>query len=402
MKSLKPLAVLVFVLLSHNAAMGQEYTFSLHTGYTVPNSHEWDYIAGGSIGADAAVAWRVDWGFCDTNGYFPLLRWPYKMGLRGGFTFFPNGIAGQRVALTGFIREPLLRFNRLMRLEGDTSLSNVRESLDLDIGFGLALYTNPYCRVPNPDNVFIGSFLNCMIQLGLSYSCTLPNWSHVVVGFNFAHSSNGYLLKPNKGLNYMQLSLGFSLPEIKGHGLMYVSEFDTSASDTGIYWPVVEWPLMPVGNPAYRGGEYFLTYAPGIVMPRYTGASRNYFYAHTASVGWLYRFVPAHAAGVNLDLTYNYSHTAVIRHWNEDYSLPFYIGVAGFYEATYHRLTLHTAMAAYLCRSQHGTTPLYERVGLYYNIGPEYRRLRHFVGVALKSHMAHIDFIEWHYGIRFR
>ena len=116
----------------------------------------------------------------------------------------------------------------------------------------------------------------------------------------------------------------------------------------------------------------------------------------------MYRFNPARAAGINIDLTYNYSHTAVIAHWKENYNLPFYIGLAATYEASYHRLTLHTALAAYLTRSEHGTTPFYERVGLFYNFGKEYHRMRHFVGVSLKSHMAHIDFIEWHYGIRFR
>ena len=228
--------------------------------------------------------------------------------------------------------------------------------------------------------------------------------SQIVVAAKFAHSSNGYLKKPNKGLNYLQLSVGYTLPaRLYQDSPARVSKFDTVLlSGRGLLLPVYQRQLWPVDNHAFRGGDIMFSYAGGVVMPRYTGASSNYFYAHTARLGYYYRFNPARAAGINFDLTYNYSHTAVIRHWHEDYNLPFYIAVAAAYEATYHRLTLHTALAAYLCRSMHGTTPLYERVGLFYNFGDEYRRVRHFVGVSLKSHMAHIDFIEWHYGLKFR
>lgn len=384
---------------------GQEvYTFSLLSGYTVPNSSEWSYIGGMSAGVDAAVSFRQHWGYEDTSGYFPYLRRPYNLGIRGNFTCFQHDIAGQRIGLSGFLQKPLLRFRHKMILKGDSVPVTVLEPLCLEMDFGLAFYTNPYCRTPDPSNVFIGSYTNCLVQIGLSYSMRLRDMSQIVVSAKFAHSSNGYLKKPNKGLNYLQLSVGYALPDVRAgkDGPVRVSIFDTTHVSAGEYWPVYQNQLWPVDNPAFRGGDILLAYAPGVVMPRYTGASSNYFYAHTARLGYYYRFNPARAVGINLDLTYNYSHTAVIRHWHEDYNLPFYIAVAAAYEATYHRLTLHTALAAYLCRSVHGTTPLYERVGLFYNFGNEYRRVRQFVGVSLKSHMAHIDFIEWHYGIRFR
>ena len=394
---------LLFIFLSSHSLLAQpQRTFSLLTGYTVPNSSEWSYIADIPIGIDAAFSKTVDWGFDGVNGYFPILR-KYNLGLRGNITFFPNAIAGQRIGLSGFIQEPLWRFKRKVLFDGDTVPSTTLNPLSLEMDCGLAFYTNPYSRTPNPDNVFIGSNFNCMIQIGLSYSHCLRDFSHIVFAAKLAHSSNGYLVKPNKGLNYLQLSVGYTLPAQYPSGFCRISYFDTIDRGARDLWPVINSREMwPMDNPAFRGGEWLLSYAPGVVMPRYTGASQNYFYAHTAQAGWLYRFNPARAVGATLDLTYNYSHTAIIRHWNENYSLPFYIGIAGVYEATYYRLTLHTAVAAYLARSEHGTTPLYERVGLYYNFGREYRRVRHFVGVALKSHMAHIDFIEWHYGIRIR
>ncbi len=376
-------------------------TLSLLSGYTVPNSSEWNYIKDISDGVDAAFAWRQDWGFrADSAAFFPLLRKPYWMGVRGNFTYFPNDIAGHRIGISGFLQQPLFEFRHHI-----DSIGDVREYLNLEMDFGLAFYTNPYCRTPNPDNVFIGSYTNCMIQIGLSYARRMRGMSQVVFAAKFSHSSNGYLRKPNKGLNYLQLSVGYTLSDRNLYQLGGVRESyfrtDTEADSNRSYWPSRDKNYWPTDNSAFRGGEWLVSYAPGVVMPRYTGAKRNYFYAHTAQLGWLYRFNPARAVGATLDLTYNYSHTAVIAHWKEGYNLPFYIAASAAYEATYHRLTIHAALAAYITRSEHGTTPLYERVGLYYNLSKEYRPVRHFVGVALKSHMAHIDFIEWHYGIKF-
>ncbi len=405
MRFLNRLILLIFFAAVSVSAKGQiQYTFSALAGYTMPNSAEWSYIGGFSSGIDASVGWRQNWGYEDTNGFLPLLRIPYYMGVRGNFTYFHNDIAGQRFGLCGFLQEPVCYVKHFMTRADDSSFGYVINPICLEMDFGLAAYTNPFCRTPNPQNVFIGSYVNCLIQIGLSYSHMLKNQSRIVFGAKFAHSSNGYLQKPNKGLNYLQLSLGYALPlkHLEGNKFR-ISYFDTiDKSKNHLFMPVVYWPDKPFDNPAFRGSDIFFSYAPGIVMPRYTGTSRKYFYAHTARAGWMYRFNPARAVGVNIDLTYNYSHTAVISHWNEDYKLPFYIGLAAAYEATYHRLTLHTALAAYLTRSEHGTTPLYERVGLFYNLSKEYRRVRHFVGVSLKSHMAHVDFIEWHYGIKFR
>ncbi len=395
--------LLVLLLLSApSLSVAQPHTtLSLLSGYTVPNSSEWNYIKDISAGVDAAFAWRQDWGFrADSAAFFPLLRKPYWMGVRGNFTYFPNDIAGHRIGISGFLQQPLFEFRH--RID---SIGDVREYLNLDMDFGLAFYTNPYCRTPNPDNVFIGSYTNCMIQIGLSYARRMCDMSQIVLAAKFAHSSNGYLRKPNKGLNYLQLSVGYTLSDrnLYQRGGVRESFFrtDIAPDSNRSYWLSRDRNYWPTDNPAFRGGEWLVSYAPGIVMPRFTGAKRNYFYAHTAQLGWLYRFNPARAVGATLDLTYNYSHTAVIAHWNEGYSLPFYIAASAAYEATYHRLTIHAALAAYITRSEHGTTPLYERVGMYYNLSKEYRPVRHFVGVALKSHMAHIDFIEWHYGIKF-
>ena len=317
------------------------------------------------MGLDAFCGQRQELGYLDADSIFVALRRPYEIGLRLNFTYFPNAIAGHRIGLCGMLLEPVL--------------VNDRDGLYFEMDFGLAAYTDPYRRTPDPRNVFIGSYLNCMVEIGPTYIHYNGNGSRILAGARFVHSSNGYLKKPNKGLNYLQATVGYS-PSIPGNKTCR--------------------RVVVMDSAHYRGGDFLISYAPGIVMPRYTGYSHNYFYANTARVGWLYNFTPCRAAGATLDVTYNFSHTAVIRHHNENYNLPFYVGIAAAYETSWDHWALHAAMAAYLLRSVHGTTPLYERVGLFYHFGDGRKKVRHFVGVSLKSHMAHIDFIEWHYGIK--
>ena len=342
------------------------YSLSQVISYTVPNSEEWSYISDVGGGLDIAM-----YQLCRINYLSPyadtLSNRMFTHGMRANFTYFPNDIAGQRIGVTGFICEPLL--------------GNYTHGLDLEMDCGLAFFTNPFVRTANPQNVFIGSYLNCLIQLGLSYHHSYASGYGITLAAKFSHSSNGYLLKPNKGLNYLQAELGLRWPS--RHGYLRVHNLSVDSSD-------------------FNRSSIFASYAPGIVMPRWEGASQKYFYAHTARLGWMYNINPKRAVGLNLDITYNFSHTAIIQHYNNDYKLPFYVGLAAAYETNFYNYTLHVAMARYLLRSTHGTTPFYERVGIFYNIPNNGRRLRHFVGVSLKSHMAHIDFIEWHYGIKFK
>lgn len=341
-------------------------TVSLLGSYTVPNSEEWDYIKDHSVGIDVAAAWKQQWGWQDKEGVFHPLRRTYDMGVRLNFTYFPNDIAGQRIGLCGFISEPVLDFwNSSLRFEMD---------------FGLAWYTNPYRRTPNPQNVFIGSYTNCLIELGPSFRHYFSNGTAIVLAGKFVHSSNGYLKKPNKGLNYLQAELGYSFHNDRARTFQHQYLCDTQY---------------------FSGGQLLMSFSDGYVQPRFVEAKKRYYHANTVRFGWLYDLSPARSVGANIDFTYNRSHEELNAFYG-DYDLPFYVGLAGFYEAHWQRLTLHTALAFYLLRSIHGTTPMYERVGLFYNFGNPNSAMRQFVGVSLKSHMAHIDFIEFHFGVKIR
>ncbi len=382
-KSFMVLAVVQLLLVSPLHSQ-HHWTASLTSGYTVPNSSEWRYIADISAGVDVAWSRPCVWLVHSPDTIDPPyhLRQPYELGVRGNFTFFPNAIAGQRIGLLGFISEPLLTFGggRQLRLE---------------MGAGLAYYTKPYSRSHDEDNVFIGSALNCLIQCGLSYNRPLSDGSALVVAGKFNHSSNGYLVRPNKGLNYLQVELGYRFPHRTLPAL-----------------PTSEWQLVDstacrilstaCRQEAYPGHSFFVSYASGVVRTRTIKVPDRLYYAYTGRMGWQYWFTPCRAVGANLDLTYNTTHTGVRNIEHDDYPLPFYVGLCANYETCFHRLSLHLALATYLLKSDQAYTSYYERVGLFYHFGDDVRRIRHFVGVSIKAHGAHADFIEWHYGIRLK
>ena len=362
-----------------------DYIVSGFVSHTMPNSDEWSYISDYGTGVDFAVRFSQLWCWRYGDTSRTLIREPYNMGVRTNFTYYPNDIAGHRIAVAPFIQTSLLR----------------RESHSLLFGFdvGLACFTKPFSRTPDAQNVFIGSYINCMIQFGLVYEYQFKNNSALSLYANFAHSSNGYIQKPNKGLNYMQLQLGYHLPR-KMHSPELLSDCNRLVLFDSVYYI-----YLPVDfdSCAFSRHDMFFSVAPGFVRPRDSRIENRFFYAYTARVGWQYHFNIKRAVGANIDITYNGTHDKLRDMEPVDYKLPFYVGLCGNYEATWHKLSLHIGVAYYLLRSWHQHGKYYERVGLFYNFGDDVTaRTRHFVGVSLKAHAAHVDFIEWHYGVKIR
>lgn len=334
----------------------QNYSITLLGSYTVPNSSEWDYIRGFGYGVDASM-WVPQRWFSSDSSY--LIRIPYNAGVRINYTRFPDGIAGDRFGILGFIQEPILSIPHLY----------------LDMGVLAAIYTNPFRRSHDNRNVFIGSYLNCLIQVGLTYKIKALTFSG-----KFAHSSNGYLYKPNKGLNYLQFEVGHDFRSNNAHTQNQLSFTPTSLKTSSL----------------------LISIAPGIVRPRLTEVADRYYYAYTIRLGWQYNFSQVRAAGITLDVTNNGSHDSIRVAEHDPYKLPFNVALCANYETWYNHISLHLGIAYYLLRNAQVYSPYYERIGAFYHFGDDKCKIRHFVGVSLKSHAAHIDFIEWHYGIRIR
>lgn len=350
-------ALLILILLVPLALKAQQWGLAATGGYTIPNSARYSYIAGGSWGLDASVRWK-------TLGSEPWHRmWNYpSFGLRANYAHIPDGIAGDRIGLAGFLSTPLWK--------GE---SHGQIAVEFDLG--LSLYTNPYQRTPNPANEMVGSYLNCLIQCGFEYRHPLPQGSALTLAAKFVHSSNGYLQKPNYGINFLQGELGYLLSCCTPYSLQ-----------------------TPVSEEEPLRDYLFLSYSPGLAQARGDDVHAPRHYCHTAQVGFMWRPREQFAWGFATELQYNYNERYYPQHATDPYPLPFFLGQTVAFEPYWGPLSLRLALGTYLLRSHQAKTillPFYERVGTFYHF-----RNGLFAGVSMRLFAAHIDYIEWTAGYR--
>lgn len=323
----------------------QEHGVVLTGGVCLPNESEYDYLMQPTMGVGYVCNWQQ--------------RDNWMLGVRADAMMMRKAVAGTRFAVALTIEDQLV--------------GPIDELMEL----GLSAYGNPYRRSLDSTNIFIGSYLNCHIGVGLRYRYVLDERYTLSAAFRIVHSSNGYLRKPNMGLNYATLELGFHYAPHRPRQI----ELD-----------VVERPL--------RNVTFFCSYAPGIVQQRGTNLHADYCYAHSLLLGVLHPFSPLRSLGGEVDLMYNYAHRIDARQNGDAEPLPIYVGLCGTYQRNWQRLFLRVSVGTDVVRSPYLLGPVYERVGLNYRLADQWL-LTPYVGVACKAYYGHIDYIEWTLGMEF-
>lgn len=363
--------LVLWVALSSAEAMAQGFMASTTGGYLCSTAPKWRYMQAPTVGID--VAWAIE-----TDGSRRWQRW-WKcptMGVRANYTHVVEGIAGNRLGVVGFVQSPMWRSAWTSQA---CNRSKHQIYWEYDVGF--SVYGKPYERIPNDANDFIGTYLNCMLQLGVGYRGTLSSRGDAVqIAAKIVHTSNGQLTHHNQGLNYLQCELGYCFAPSSGVAQQTTPK---SLSDTTLN----RWT-----------SALFVAYAPSIVMSRYSENSNNYYYAHTAQMGYKLHRNECLALGVSADLMYNYSHPELYTAFGIDYRQHYYLGMSAFIEPRWDRISMRAGLGWYLfgLRSSLVDTPYYERFGIFYHLGS---RRQHTIGVAMKLHKARIDYIEWTYAV---
>lgn len=364
-----------------------EFSLSLIGGGTVPNSSKESYIRGSDFGLAAAVDWQSD-----GREYWERFWQKPTFGIQLEYLRSTNGIAGDRIAVAGEMRNVVWRSKSAADRPGYT------HSVFWNIGAGAAVFTNPYERSKDTLNEFIGSYINCIFNLGAGYRVDFPDRSALSFGLRFSHSSNGYMLKPNKGLNYLLASASYTLP----HGQV---QPPVAARRTGVSTD----SLRAVPNAAFRNNlarfsshRLWLSFAPSMVQSRWFATQvtvkpkHKYYFAYTAQAGYMYYPNQCLGFGASIDVMYNYSHVEMVEVlYKKDGTMP-YLGTSLNFEPRWGIMSIRAGIGYYLVKSEIVDIPVYERLGVFFHFG---RRLNHFAGVTIKAHAAHADYIEWHYGI---
>ncbi|MGI6717690.1 MAG: acyloxyacyl hydrolase [Bacteroidales bacterium] len=240
------------------------------------------------------------------------------------------------------------------------------------LDFGLSYYTNPYHYINNPDNIFIGSNLNCYINLSSGIKFKIDDFVDITPKIIFYHSSNGTIKRPNRGTN------GFS--------------------------GGIEFNYHLNGRKPYKSLDttYFFTPKNSIYFTEAVGMrsapNKKRYFANTLQIGYKRMFNPIFGYGGGFDFMYS---GAVIPEYNNPFKKVSGRSIAtyGSFNIVYNRLDLHLAIGYYLYKPHHNLyTPIYERVGLKYMLG---HNLNHSVGIMMKVHFGAIDYIEWAYSFNF-
>lgn len=331
------------------AATGEKspstWEFSLNLGYAMPNDMRYikDLIL--TYGFDAA--W---WVRPVGDEFWQLKRRFPAFGVKVSYAAIPKAVYGDRFAIAGLLRCPLGKY------------------LEWTIGTGFSFYTKPYSLTGDPENGYIGSLVNCVVDLALNYRPT----EHSILALRFLHSSNGMLYFPNQGINYIQLDLGYTLNRMEV--------------------PEVGKVKKPEG---FRRNEIVVAIAPGMITPRDRNMPQEYYPTYDLQLGFQHYHTPSFAYGGCIDVWYNFAHTDYMeKHGGEKYAVPAYLSVMPIMEAFYGPLSIRAGMGLTLVSSEEVQLPLYERVGLYYNFG------RGFAGVGINAHGGQIEFVEWTLGFR--
>ena len=178
--------------------------------------------------------------------------WKYpSFGLELSYDYIDNSLTGNKVGALFFIRPSVYKSRHL--------------SADVFLGLGLS-YLSKTNSVANPRNVYIGSHINALINLGGQINWFLSDNFALTACARFSHSSNGQMVRPNLGLNFWEVELGCEY------------YFDAYKYD------------VPVAVDTFsKCGAVNISFSPGMAESRYNG--RNYF-ASTVSVAYSRHFHP--------------------------------------------------------------------------------------------------------------
>ena len=354
--------VLILSLLAASVAVAQpsHYAVSLAGGKVIPiNGSRYEGFT-----PEAGIAVQALWQHDDQHYWTRYWSQP-MMGIHASYNHLYDGLVGDRIELAATTQGPIWR------------------NLSYCLFYGLSLYTNPYRRSHIEENGFIGSYLNCLLSAGVMYEVPLRSGSALFADFRIVHSSNGNIYRPNHGLNLLQADVGYRFA-VPRRGPMA----DTVATLVdGAAWLLTDRSEF---RPSLRP---FLSVAPSFVSSR-TGevSDHTLYFAYALQVGALRHFHPCWSYGANLDMMYNYSHDRYRLHGEPR---P-YFGLSAFAESHWGRLTMRLGAGHYLDHYRQNWEQWYIRMGGYWNLTRHHR-----LGVAMKLHYDHIDFIEWTYMFEF-
>lgn len=256
-------------------------------------------------------------------------------------------------------------FNMPIRFEGTR-----KWTMSYSGAFGLSYNFNPYDKVDNPANVFLGSANNCYVDFRLKLNYHISQKWVADLAFGFKHFSNGGFRLPNSGVNLIPLSLGVTY---KPNGFI---PFEGEAQ-------IPEFMKHNQFNIAFVAGT-----------KNYVAGESNHLKA-ALEINWLRAFSYKYRGGLGLDIFYAAHAGERLGESSTFGNSVSFAAVASWEWAITKRLYVPVGLGLYLKRNEtNGEREIYyERAGLRYRFDNNL-----FAGITIKAHGGTADFFEWTVG----
>lgn len=347
---MKRLALVVtMAIATAAAAQGGYWEVGLNGCWQTPNGFNMLEYSEWAGGFDVAYARRIV-----SNDYGTMWRRYPTVGVRASLEYVPHGISGSRLGVVGLLRAPL--WGRL----------------DYSLAAGISAFSRSRFITHDTSNIFVSSLLCCLVDVGVVYNVS----NSFALTASFLHSSNGNMVRPNKGLNFLQLGVAYRL----------------GVPDEEPDWRHARQSIDTV--PPYCRHELGFTLSPGFSTSRHTRQEGLYL-DYDISLNYRYYHNPLISTGLTVDLWFNGSHWTRFVWYDEPYYVPVYVSAMLTIEGHWGPVSIGGGVGSTLLASSMVDMPLYERLGVYYNWG------NNLVGVAINAHGVKAEFIEWSYGRRF-
>ena len=250
-----------------------------------------------------------------------------------------------------------------------------KEGLYFRVGMGLGYMPIIFNAADNHKNDVIGSHLNAMVCLRVTYHFYLSPSIRLETGLGLTHCSNGAFQTPNLGINLITANTGLSYC-------------------IGGRKKCVEKPFIDTTKTRKIESNFFVAIGGSEVEPP---GGQRYFDVSLSYIAFR-RLSSKSKLGIGVDIFDNQANTARLKvdsvYLKNSLDITQF-GLKAAYELTMGNLSLPLEMGGYLYTKYIGNGYVYNRVGLRYHAG------KHFMtNLTLLTHFAKADFIEWGLGYK--
>ena len=269
-------------------------------------------------------------------------------------------------------------------------------TFDYSLGTGIGYLMKKYDNKDNIDDEIIGSHFNIYFTAGLHATYRIAHDWGIMGGLEFYHHSNGALVRPNKGANFISPVVGIKY-------MPYYQQVENRNSHRihqafNPYWFANV--TLGVGGKTLLEDWQITQFQTPPDSANYRTDKFKFYMAYSAQANIMYRYARRWASGIGVDFFYGTYASHVkdldkIAGYDVKHS-PFSLGLSFKHHAYYRHLSAVMGVGYYLYREMghHAKIiekPYYEQIGVRYTF-PKWNSLS--IGFNINAHFTKADFTE--------